>query len=123
MISSAAKTLLVLLAAVALLFAAPVAAQAYWGSIAVDPGTGDYGVSYHQKNAASAQRKARNRCGTKHCKVAAWVSNGFAALVRKKNGVYYAGIGRTENLARKNARKNAHDKGARYITSVFSGLS
>jgi hypothetical protein len=121
--SSIPKSLLALLAVVMLLFAAPAAAQAYWGSIAVDPETGAYGVSYEEPNVNAAKRRARSECGSPGCRVAAWVSNGFAALVRKKNGVYYAGIGRTENLARKNARQHAHDSGARYITSVFSGLS
>ncbi len=123
MTKSMPKRLLVPLTALALLLAAPAAAQADWGSIAVDPETGDYGVSYEQPNVNAAKRKARSQCGSPGCRIAAWVSNGFAALVRKKNGVYYAGIGRTENLARKNARKHAHDSHARYITSVFSGLS
>jgi len=117
------RTVLVLAAALILLVAAPAAAQAYWGAIAVDPETGRYGVSYEYNSVGAAKNRARNECGSRHCRVAAWVSNGFAALVRKKNGVYYAGIGRTENLARKNARRNAHDSGARYITSVFSGYS
>lgn len=117
------RTVLVLTAALTLLSAVPAVAQADWGAIAVDPETGRYGVSYEYGSAHAAQRRAKNECGSSHCKVAAWVSNGFAALVRKKNGVYYAGIGRTENLARKNARAHAHDSGARYVTSVFSGYS
>jgi hypothetical protein len=117
------RPLLVLVTSFALMGAAPALASASWGAIAVDPETGAYGVSYEHNSAAAAQRRAKNECGSSHCKVAAWVSNGFAALVRKKNGVYFAGIGRTENLARKNARAHAHDSGARYITSVFSGYS
>jgi hypothetical protein len=123
MTSSFTKSLLVLLAALTMLVAAPAAASAYWGSIAVDPETGAYGVSYEEPNVNAAKNRARSECGSPGCRIAAWVSNGFAALVRKKNGIYYAGIGRTENLARKNARHHAHDSGARYITSVFSGLS
>lgn len=117
------RQLLVLATSLAFLGAAPAAAEAYWGAIAVDPETGAYGVSYEYESVAAAKQRAKNECGSSHCKVAAWVSNGFAALVRKKNGVYFAGIGRTQNLARKNARRNAHDSGARYITSVFSGYS
>jgi hypothetical protein len=123
MASSPVKSLLVLLTAVTLLFAAPAAAQAYWGSIAVDPETGAYGVSHEEPTVDAAKRRARSECGGPGCRVAAWVSNGFAALVRKQNGVYFAGIGRTENLAKKNARAHARDSHARYITSVFSGLS
>ncbi len=121
--ATASRGPLVFLTALTLLLAAPAAAQAYWGSIAVDPETGAYGVSYEEPTANAAKRKARSECGGPGCRVAAWVSNGFAALVRKKNGVYFAGIGRTENLARRNARAHAHDSHARYITSVFSGLS
>ena len=117
------RNVLVLSAALTLLAAAPAAAQASWGAIAVDPETGDYGVAYDFDTAAAAQRRAKHECADPHCKVAAWVSNGFAALVRTKSGVYYAGIGRTENLARKKARQHAHDSSARYITSVFSGYS
>lgn len=117
------RSLLALVASLTLITAAPAAAQADWGAIAVDPETGAYGVSTEYNSAVAAQRRAKNECGSPHCKVAAWVSNGFAALVRKKNGVYFAGIGRTENLARKNARAHARDSSARYITSVFSGFS
>jgi Domain of unknown function (DUF4189) len=120
---SLAQSLAVIVATVTLLSAAPAAAQAYWGAIAVDPATGAYGVSYEYDTVAAAKQRARNECGSSHCRIAAWVSNGFAALVRKDNGVYFAAIGRTENRARHNARKRAHDSGARYVTSVFSGLS
>lgn len=117
------RTVLVLTSALTLLFAVPAAAQASWGAIAVDPESGDYGVSHDYNSAGGAQRQAKKECGDPHCKVAAWVSNGFAALVRTQSGVYYAGIGRTENLSRKKAREHAHDPSARYITSVFSGYS
>ena len=117
------RTVLVLTAALTLLFAVPAAAQASWGAIAVEPESGDYGVSSDYGSAAAAQHRAKQECGDPHCKVAAWVSNGYAALVLTKSGVYYAGIGRTENLARMKARQHAHDFKARYITSVFSGYS
>src|SRR5882757_876785 len=83
------------LAAALLLLAAPAAAQAAWGAIAVDPVTGKYGVSSDYNTARAAQDRARIECGTNHCKVAVWVANGYAALVQKRsNGLYFAGYGR-----------------------------
>jgi hypothetical protein len=116
------KTVLPLLAALALL-AAPAAAEASWGAIAVNPESGRYGVAYDYGSAHAAQQRAKGECGDPHCKAAAWVFNGYAALVRKRNGLYFAGIGSSERLAKRNARQRAHDAGARLIATVFSGLS
>lgn len=110
------------LASLALLLAAPAAAQADWGAIAVDPITDRYGVSHDYDTARAAQRRARNECGTNHCKVAVWVANGYAALVQKrKNGLYFAGFGRTRKAAFRKATRRAHEANARRVTWVFSG--
>jgi len=110
------------LAAAALLLAAPAAAQASWGAIAVDPVTGKYGVSFDFNTASGAQHRARVECGTNHCKVAVWVANGYAALVQKRsNDLYFAGYGRTKHKAFKVATHRAHEPGARHIAFVFSG--
>jgi len=119
---SSARRLTVLLAALALLLAVPAAAQAYWGSIAIDPETGAIGLSVGKPTAAVAKQAAKNDCGDKHCKSAVWVSNGWGATVKKKNGVYISGIGSTKAKAVANARKRANEK-APLIASVFSGLS
>ena len=114
--------LVVALVSFALLLAAPAAAQADWGAIAVDPITGKYGVSYDYNSAKGAQHRARNECGSKHCKVAVWVANGYAALVQKRsNGLYFAGYGRSKHAAFAKAEHRAHEPGARHVAWVFSG--
>ena len=110
------------LTALGLLLAAPAAAEADWGSIAVDPLTGNYGVSYDYGSAVAAQNRARAECKTNHCKAAVWVRNGYAALVQKrKNGFYFGGIGRTKQEAFAQAEHRAHESGAKHIAWVFSG--
>lgn len=122
MLSSVTRRVTALLAACFLLLAAPAAAQAYWGSIAIDPETGAVGLSVGKPTAAIAQRAAKNDCGDKHCKSAVWVFNGWGATVQKKSGLYVSGIGTTKAKAVANARKRANEK-APLIASVFSGLS
>lgn len=122
MLSSAPRRFGVLLASFALLLAVPAAAQAYWGSIAIEPETGSVGLSAGKQTAAIAKRVAKNDCGDKHCKSAVWVFNGWAATVKKKNGLYISGIGTSKAKAFANARKRAGEK-APAIASVFSGLS
>lgn len=110
------------LAAAALLLAAPAAAQAAWGAIAVDPITGRYGVSFDYNTARGAQHRARVECGSNHCKAAVWVANGYAALVQKRsNGLYFAGYGKSKHAAFKVATRRAHEPNPRHVASVFSG--
>lgn len=110
------------LAVLALMLAAPAAALANWGAIAVDPVTGKYGVSFDFNTARAAQHRARVECGTNHCKVAVWVANGYAALVQKRtNGLYFAGYGRSKHAAFRIATHRAHESGARRVAWVFSG--
>ncbi|HEX7059397.1 MAG TPA: DUF4189 domain-containing protein [Solirubrobacterales bacterium] len=103
--------------------AAPAAAQASWGSIAIDPTTGKIGYSRGEPTAAKAKLHARNECGTNHCKSALWVFNGYGAVVQKKNGIYISGIGTSKSRAFRNARNRANDSSARSVAWVFSGLS
>lgn len=117
-----AVRLAVLCAALALLLAAPAAAQASWGSIAIDPSTGKKGIAAGKATAKAAKDAAKNRCGDPHCKSAVWVSNGWGATVLKKNGVYISGIGVTKAKAIANARKRARENAPLFAT-VFSGLS
>jgi Domain of unknown function (DUF4189) len=115
--------LVVALVSTALVLAAPAVAQAEWGAIAVDPITGKYGVSFSYNSAKGAQHRARNECGTKHCKVAVWVANGYAALVQKRsNGLYFAGFGGSKHAAFAKALHRAHEPGARHVAWVFSGF-
>lgn len=122
MLSSSPRRLGVLLLSLALLLAAPAAAQASWGSIAIDPETGKRGIAAGKNTAKAAQNAAKNRCGRPTCKAAVWVSNGWGATVKKKSGLYVSGIGRTKAKAIANARKRANEKAPLYAT-VFSGYS
>ncbi|MGE5409271.1 MAG: DUF4189 domain-containing protein [Syntrophothermus sp.] len=116
------RSLLALAAALTLALAAPAAAQAYWGSIAIDPETGAVGIVAGKATAQAAKQAAKNRCGDPHCKSALWVFNGWGAVVKKKSGVYISGIGATKAKAFANARRRAGER-APAFASVFSGLS
>jgi Domain of unknown function (DUF4189) len=109
--------------ALVVLLALPAAAQARWGAIAIDPEIEKIGYARNDPTAAVAKAHAKARCGTSHCKVALWVFNGYGAVVQKKSGVYISGLGRTKNLAFKDARRRAHDSTARPVAWVFSGYS
>jgi hypothetical protein len=109
-------------AALALLLVAPAAAQASWGAIAIDPETGKIGYARQQATVVRAKETALKECAESHCKVAVWVSNGYGAVVQKKSGLYIAGLGRTKNLAFRDARQRAHEQ-APAVAWVFSGLS
>ena len=119
---SAAAKAIATLAALALLLAAPAAAAASWGAIAIDPTSGKVGYARGQTTVVRAKETALKECGESHCKVAVWVSNGYGAVVKKKNGVYIAGLGRTKGLAFEDARDRAHER-APAVAWVFSGLS
>jgi len=119
---SARTRTIAVLAALALLVA-PAAAEASWGALAIDPETGKLGYARNESSAARAQERARAECGTGHCKAAVWVFNGYGALVQKKNGLYFAGLGKTKAQAFRNARKRANDGSARKVAWVFSGYS
>jgi hypothetical protein len=109
-------------AALALLLVAPAAAEASWGAIAIDPTNGKIGYARHLGTVAAAKETALKNCAESHCKVAVWVSNGYGAVVQKKSGLYIAGLGRTKNLAFRDARERAREQ-APAVAWVFSGLS
>jgi hypothetical protein len=118
-----ARLLAVTAALALMLLVAPAAAEASWGALAIDPETGKLGYARNESSAPRAQERARAECGTGHCKVAVWVFNGYGALVQKKNGLYFAGLGETQAKAFRNARKHANDGKARKVAWVFSGYS
>ena len=107
---------------VALLLAVPAAASASWGAIAIEPTGGKVGYARGQGTAVAAKEVALKECGGGKCRVAVWVSNGYGAVVQKKNGVYIAGLGRAKGIAFRDARDRAHEK-APAVAWVFSGLS
>jgi Domain of unknown function (DUF4189) len=106
--------------AAAMALAAPALAAADWGAIAVSPRTGKIGVAYDYSSVAGAKHRALHDCHQLGCRVAVWVSDGYAALVLKRNGVFVAGVGRTRNLAFLKARERAHEQARRYAW-IYSG--
>ena len=104
-----------------LVLAVPAFAVADWGAIAVNPRTGKVGVSYDYSTSHHAKRRALAQCHQSGCRVAVWVSNQYAALVLKRNGVFVAGVGRTRNLAFAKARERAHEPTAKKYAWVYSG--
>jgi len=118
---SVAAKAIATLAALALLLVAPAAASASWGAIAIEPDSGKVGYARGLDTVVEAKEVALKECGGGKCKVAVWVANGYGAVVKKKNGVYIAGLGRTKNLAFRDARERAHEK-APAVAWVFSGL-
>jgi hypothetical protein len=107
--------------ALAMALAMPALAAADWGAIAVSPRTGKVGVAYNYSSAHKAKRRALNDCHQLGCRVAVWVSNQYAALVLKRNGVFVAGVGLTKDQAFAKARKRAHDSHAKRWAWIFSG--
>jgi hypothetical protein len=118
--SRTSVALLAAVAAVVLSLAWAAAAQASWGAIAVDAQTGKSGYSFGYDSVGGAKRRARHECGP-HCVFAVAVRNGYAALVRKQNGVFVAGVGRNRHIAFRNARHRAHEQAAHRVTWVYSG--
>ena len=101
--------------------AAPAFAAADWGAIAVSPRTGKVGLSYDYSTAHQAKQRALHECHQLGCRLAVWVSDQYAALVLKPNGVFVAGVGLTKNLAFAKARERAHDPTAKKYAWIYSG--
>jgi hypothetical protein len=108
------------IAALALALAAPALASADWGAIAVNPKTGKVGVSYDYPSAHRAKKRALSQCHQRACRVAVWVSDQYAALVLKRDGVFVAGVGLTKDLAFRKARERAHESHAKRVAWIYS---
>ncbi len=109
------------IAVLTMALAVPAFAAADWGAIAVNPRTGKVGVSYNYSSAHHAKKRALAQCHQTGCRVAVWVSNQYAALVLKRNGVFVAGVGLTRNLAFERAKERAHERSAKRYAWVYSG--
>jgi hypothetical protein len=109
------------IAVLMLALAVPAFAAADWGAIAVNPRTGKIGVSYDYLTSHHAKKRALAQCHQSGCRVAVWVSNQYAALVLKRNGVFVAGVGLTRNLAFERAKERAHEHSAKRYAWVYSG--
>jgi hypothetical protein len=108
-------------ATTALALAVPAFAAADWGAIAVSPKTGKVGVSYGYPSAHRAKKRALNQCHQGGCRVAVWVSDQYAALVLKRDGVFVAGVGLTKDSAFARARERAHESHAKRVAWIYSG--
>jgi hypothetical protein len=104
-----------------LALAVPALAAADWGAIAVSPRTGKVGLAYDYSSAHRAKQRALHECHQLGCRLAVWVSNQYAALVLKRNGVFVAGVGLTKNLAFAKARERAHEPTAKKYAWIYSG--
>jgi hypothetical protein len=120
----AKASLAALTVSLTLVFVPAASAFDLWGAIAVDPDTGATGTSFEFSSARSAKIQAVAVCEIRGngCQAIVWVSDGVAALVKNRNnGRYYGGFGETRAEAAASARKNARDKKAVLIRTVFSG--
>ena len=122
--STLAKTsLAALTVSLTLVFVPAASALNFWGAIAVDPESGITGTSFDYPTAKAAQHQAIDVCEVRGdgCKAVVWVTNGYAAVVKKHSGLYVGGFGKTKHAAIVNARTRAHEANAALIKTVFSG--
>ena len=119
----AKASLAALIVSLGLVFVPAASALNFWGAIAVDPESGVTGTSFDFPTAKAAQRQAIAVCEVRGegCKAAVWVTNGWAALVKKHSGLYVGGFGKTKHAAIANARKRAHESSSALVRTVFSG--
>lgn len=117
------RRLVIVVATAALTLAAPAAANAAWGSIALDPQTGKAGVAFEQPNRNAAKQAAVKDCPQgSSCRPALIVRNKCGAIAANTRR-YVPGFGLNKRDAIKNARKKAK-KGpgpAKLIAFVCSG--
>lgn len=108
-----------LAAAFTLTLAAPAIASAAYGAIAVNPSTGQWGLSYRAPAKWYAERQALRKCAGK-CTVMVWVYDQCGAVVIGRTR-FVAGSGASKNGAIRVARRRAHDRRARMLAWVCSG--
>ena len=99
---------------------APAAASAAFGAIAINPKTGDVGLSVNKSTQRDAKRRAEKDCFG-NCRIAVWVRNSCAAVVETRTR-YIAGIGATKNKALRDARRRAHNPDAHRVAWICSGV-
>jgi len=110
---------LLITAVVALLTAAvPASASAAFGAIAINPKTGDVGLSINKPRKSVAKKRANKDCNGK-CKIVVWVRNGCAAVVATDRK-YIPGVGRTKKEALRHAHRRA-DRPSKKVAWICSG--
>jgi hypothetical protein len=88
-----------------LVLAAPAAAQADYGAIAVNTQTAAWGASHDYNRKGPALRRAQRECPGR-CTFRYWVRNGCAAVVVNRTRFYAEGA-RTKRRAVRKARRSA----------------
>jgi hypothetical protein len=112
------RTLISAVSVAALSLAAPAAANADWGAIAIDPKNGNAGIGFGEPTKTAAQNEAEKDCPGK-CRQALFVLNKCGAIAT--NGKrFVGGFGNTKREAIKKARKKVGPDG-RLIAFVCSG--
>ncbi len=100
--------------------AVPAVASAAFGAIAINPKTGDVGLSVNKPTQRDAKQRAEKDCFG-NCRIAVWVRNGCAAVVETRTR-YIAGLGATKNKALRDARRRAHNPDAHRVAWICSGV-
>lgn len=115
------RTAIVAVAVGALALAVPAAASAAWGSIAINPDSGEAGVSFNAQTKRDAKVAAINDCPGK-CRAVLFVRNKCGAIAVNPRR-YVAGFGGSRREAVKEAKQKAR-KGpgpAKLVAYVCSG--
>jgi hypothetical protein len=105
--------------ALVLSVAAPAAAQAAYGAIAVNRSTAAWGVSYREPAKWYAERQALRKCAGE-CRVMVWVRNRCAAVVVGRTA-FVAGMGDSKQAAIRSAHHRAGDGKAHVLAWTCSG--
>jgi hypothetical protein len=112
---------LIAAALLALSLAAPAAASAAWGAIAINPQTGAVGVGFGEQTKNDAQNEAENDCKG-HCRQVLYVRDKCGAVAVNSRRLV-AGFGPTKHDAISKAKHKAR-KGpgpAKLVAWVCSG--
>ncbi len=100
------RSFLAAVVATSIAVAAPAAASADYGAIAVNPNNGASGVSFNYNKKGPALRRAQRECPGP-CRIVVWVRNQCAAVVATQTR-FVPGVGRTKRKAIRDARRRAN---------------
>ena len=114
---SSRRIALLAVASTTLALAAPAAAQADYGAIAINTRTAAWGKSFGYERKGPALRRAKRECPGR-CAFKYWVRNGCAAAVLNQSH-FFARAARTKRKAIRKARRAAPGR-ERLITSTCS---
>jgi hypothetical protein len=99
------STSIIVAAVVSMALVVPAAASAAWGSIALNPQTGQAGVAFNEQTKNSAKTAAVKDCPG-NCRAVLFVRNKCGAIARNDRR-YTPGFGNSKSEAVKKAKKKA----------------